>query len=194
MVFYCTGYQISFPFLDEPEFSVNDNEVWLYHRVVPPRLPGLYFIGLVQPIGAIMPMAEAQSEWVADLLEGKATLPDEAEMNKEIARNRRVMGRRFVTSARHTIQVDFYDHLREMQNERKAGTRRNGTSRAIVDDRARGDLLAVAQRPVRALSLAPWAPAGGHGSAPALMGFSRSPVRGRDPLVRVSRCLVAAGR
>ena len=147
VVFYCTGYEISFPFLDESEFPVSGNEVSLYHRVVPPRLPGLYFIGLVQPIGAIMPMAEAQSEWVADLLEGKATLPDEAEMDKEIARNRRTMGRRFVTSARHTIQVDFYDHLREMQQERRAGASRHGSSRAIIDDRTRGDQLAELSSP-----------------------------------------------
>ena len=34
----------------------------LYRRVVPPDRPGLYFIGLVQPLGAIMPVAELQSE------------------------------------------------------------------------------------------------------------------------------------
>ena len=43
--------------------------------MVHPELPGLYFIGLVQPLGAIMPIAEAQSEWIADMLEGKASLP-----------------------------------------------------------------------------------------------------------------------
>ena len=47
----------------------------LYRRVVDPDHPGLYFIGLIQPLGAIMPLAEAQSEWVADLLEGEAALP-----------------------------------------------------------------------------------------------------------------------
>ena len=47
-----------------------DNEISLFHRVVDPDHPGLYFIGLVQPLGAIMPLAEAQSEWVADLLDG----------------------------------------------------------------------------------------------------------------------------
>ena len=51
------------------------NKVPLYRRVVHRERPGLYFIGLVQPLGAIMPIAEPQSEWVADLLEGRAALP-----------------------------------------------------------------------------------------------------------------------
>ena len=54
-----------------------DNRIPLYRRVVHPDLHGLYFVGLVQPLGAIMPLAEAQSEWIADLLEGKATLPEQ---------------------------------------------------------------------------------------------------------------------
>ena len=53
-----------------------DNRIPLYRRVVHPDLPRLYFIGLVQPLGAIMPIAEPQSEWVADLLEGRAELPE----------------------------------------------------------------------------------------------------------------------
>ena len=47
----------------------------LYHRVAAVDHPGLYFIGFVQPLGPIMPIAEAQSEWVADLLEGRGGLP-----------------------------------------------------------------------------------------------------------------------
>jgi cation diffusion facilitator CzcD-associated flavoprotein CzcO len=133
-IFYCTGYEISFPFLDDAVFQVSENEVSLFHRVVPPRLPGLYFIGLVQPIGAIMPMAEAQSEWVADLLEGRATLPSEAEMRREIANYQRRLVRRYVHSTRHTIQVDFYSHLREITRERRAGARRDGVSCAITAD------------------------------------------------------------
>ena len=54
---------------------VRDNRVALYRRVVPPEQVGLYFIGLIQPLGAIMPLAELQSEWVADMIEGKVTLP-----------------------------------------------------------------------------------------------------------------------
>jgi len=122
-VIYCTGYKISFPFLDPALAAVADNEVSLYHRVVPPRLPGLYFIGLVQPIGAIMPIAEAQSHWVADLLQGSAALPPEPDMDREITRYRARTARRYVPTSRHTIQVDFLAYLREICRERRVGSR-----------------------------------------------------------------------
>ena len=62
-----------------------------------------------------MPIAEAQSEWVADLLEGRATLPSAGEMREEIAGYERKMRRRYVASKRHTIQVDFHPYLREIR-------------------------------------------------------------------------------
>ena len=86
--------------------------------------PGLYFIGFIQPLGAIMPIAEAQAEWVADLLGGRATLPPPAEMRAEIAEAERKMRKRYVASKRHTIQVDFHPYLREIRRERKRAAQR----------------------------------------------------------------------
>ena len=119
LVVYCTGYKITFPFFDPRAVSAPDNRLPLYRRVVSVEHPGLYFIGFIQPLGAIMPLAEAQCEWVADLLGGEATLPPAAEMRGEIAREERKMGKRYVASKRHTIQVDFHPYLREIRRERK---------------------------------------------------------------------------
>jgi dimethylaniline monooxygenase (N-oxide forming) len=124
VVIYCTGYKISFPFLRESLIGARDGEIPLYRRVVPPALPGLYFIGLVQPIGAIMPVAEAQSQWVADLLDGWAALPPEPEMNREITSHRTATARRYGRSGGHAIHVDFLPYLREIRKEREAGARR----------------------------------------------------------------------
>src|SRR5690349_15391453 len=79
LVVYCTGYRITFPFLPTGVFEARDNRMPLYRRVVSVENPGLYFIGFIQPLGPIMPIAEAQSEWVADLLTGSAQLPEDAE-------------------------------------------------------------------------------------------------------------------
>src|SRR5215472_3586756 len=124
VVIYCTGYKISFPFLRGSLIGARDGEIPLYRRVAAPALPGLYFIGLVQPIGAIMPVAEAQSQWVADLLEGRAALPPVPEMNREITRYRRAIARRYDRTGGHSIQVDFLPYLREIRKERAAGARR----------------------------------------------------------------------
>ncbi|WP_375475808.1 NAD(P)-binding domain-containing protein [uncultured Jatrophihabitans sp.] len=131
VIVYCTGYKISFPFFDESLVNAQDNDISLYHRVVDPAHPGLYFVGLVQPLGAIMPLAEAQAEWVADLLDGTATLPSDAAMQAEIASYRRALAKRYVRSKRHTIQVDFLEHLGELRRERTAGRRRVGQPRSL---------------------------------------------------------------
>jgi dimethylaniline monooxygenase (N-oxide forming) len=119
LVVYCTGYKIEFPFLDESVFAAQDNRMPLYKRAVSVENPGLYFIGFIQPLGPIMPLAEAQAEWIADLLTEGATLPPSSEMRKEIAAYERWMDKRFVSSKRHTIEVDFYPYLREIKRERR---------------------------------------------------------------------------
>jgi Flavin-binding monooxygenase-like len=124
LVVYCTGYKISFPFFSPDVFAAPDNRLPLYHRVVAPDLPGLYFIGFIQPLGPIMPLAEAQVEWIADLLAGRATLPAAAEMRRAIDEEEARMRKRFVTSKRHTVEVDFYPYLREIRRERKQAAQR----------------------------------------------------------------------
>lgn len=116
VIVYATGYRISFPFLSEQTMEVAGNRVPLYRRVVHPDRPGLYFLGLIQPLGAIMPLAELQARWVALLLRG-APLPPSAAMRAAIRREERARERRYVRSPRHTIQVDFYPYRRLMKRE-----------------------------------------------------------------------------
>jgi dimethylaniline monooxygenase (N-oxide forming) len=119
LVIYCTGYEIAFPFLDERVFAARDNRMPLYRRAVSVESPGLYFVGFIQPLGPIMPIAEAQAEWLADLLTDRAALPSASEMRREITDYERWMDKRFVPSKRHTIEVDFHPYLREIRRERK---------------------------------------------------------------------------
>ena len=119
LVVYCTGYKISFPFFDPEVLAAPDNRLPLFRRVVSVERPGLFFIGFIQPLGPIMPIAEAQSEWIADLISGRAQLPDPAEMRKQIATEEEKQAKRFVASKRHTVEVDFYPYLREIRRERK---------------------------------------------------------------------------
>ena len=119
LVIYCTGYEMAFPFLDEKVFASKDNRMPVYRRVVSVENPSLFFVGFIQPLGPIMPLAEAQAEWVADLLTGAAVLPSAGEMREEIEAYERWLGRRFVASKRHTVEVDFHPYLREIRRERK---------------------------------------------------------------------------
>jgi len=124
VVVYCTGYKITFPFLDEQLISAPENRIELFRRVFDPDIPNLFFIGLLQPLGAIMPLSEAQGAWVADHLLGDYELPSAAEMRADIAADQAAMRRRYVASKRHTIQVDFDDYLHDLAKERRAGAER----------------------------------------------------------------------
>jgi cation diffusion facilitator CzcD-associated flavoprotein CzcO len=115
VLIYATGYRISFPFLDEDIVATDDNRVDLYKRVVDIDHPGLYFVGLIQPVGALPPLAEQQARWVARLI-GGAALPSRAAMLAEITRVRDELAERYDARDRHTIQVDYWPYLDEMRD------------------------------------------------------------------------------
>jgi cation diffusion facilitator CzcD-associated flavoprotein CzcO len=121
---YCTGYKVSFPFFDPSFVSAEDNDLPLFRRVFHPEIPGLFFVGLLQPLGAVMPLADAQSEWIASHLRGEYALPERAAMRADMERERRMMFERYVPSARHTMQVDFDEYLLELAKERRRGEER----------------------------------------------------------------------
>jgi hypothetical protein len=124
VVVYCTGYKVTFPFFDAALVAAPDNDLPLFRRVFHPDLPSLAFVGLLQPIGAIMPLAEAQSRWICDHLSGRYRLPAPAAMRADIERERRRMFKRYVPSERHTMEVDFDDYLADLARERRRGAQR----------------------------------------------------------------------
>ena len=124
LVVYCTGYKISFPFFDEDFISAPDNHIELFWRVFHPDHADVAFVGLLQPLGAIMPLAEAQGQWLAEYLKGEYHLPPAEQMREEIRRDQEAMRKRYVASKRHTIQVDFDEYLWKLGKEREAGAER----------------------------------------------------------------------
>jgi hypothetical protein len=71
-----------------------------------------------------MPLAEAQAGLIGELLVGRYVLPPAGAMRAEMERERRRMFARYVTSERHTMQVDFDRYVHELMRERKAGKQR----------------------------------------------------------------------
>jgi cation diffusion facilitator CzcD-associated flavoprotein CzcO len=139
LVVYCTGYKITFPFFDEGFVSARDNQLRLYKFMFHPRVAGLYFLGLIQPLGAIMPIAERQSQLIARHLTGSYSLPEPDAMERDIDKKLEAMRKRYVASKRHTIQVDYDDYMRELTKEMEKGTTRAGSGVPVlaVQPRAR---------------------------------------------------------
>ena len=121
---YATGYQVSFPFFEPAFLSAPGNELSLYFRTLHPERPGLFFIGLAQPLGAIMPIAEAQAKLVAACLSGRYRPPPPEVMRRVAEAERASVARRYVASRRHTMQVDFDAFMSALAKEHRAGRRR----------------------------------------------------------------------
>ena len=79
----CTGFDLPmWPFFRRDLASRS-----LYRRILDPALGrSVAFVGFVRPaIGAIPPIAEMQSRWVAQVLAGRIPVPDADQMRAEIA-------------------------------------------------------------------------------------------------------------
>ncbi|XP_068566529.1 flavin-containing monooxygenase 5-like [Cebidichthys violaceus] len=116
LVVFATGYRFSFPFLASQVVSVSENKASLYKYVFPPELdrPTLAIIGLVQPLGAIMPISEMQARWATRVFKGCIKLPSVASMLKDVQCKQETMAKRYVSSQRHTIQVDYAPYMDEI--------------------------------------------------------------------------------
>ncbi|KAJ3107724.1 hypothetical protein HDU97_003394 [Phlyctochytrium planicorne] len=137
-VIYCTGYKIQHSFLDSrsilgqefdntPESPRRDaspasihsntapsvNRVRLYKSIFPINHRNIAFVGLVQPTGAVMPVAEMQARWVARVFAGEGKpLPPPLEMSEAVEKS--IMESNFIPRDRHTIQVDYVSYMDEL--------------------------------------------------------------------------------
>lgn len=75
-VVFATGYEYKIHFLDDSITKIDDNRTCLYKYMFPPHLehPTLGIVGMVQAIGAIMPISEIQCRWYTRLITGKLTI------------------------------------------------------------------------------------------------------------------------
>lgn len=120
-IIQATGYRTRFPFLDPTLFQLGDGVAPLYRRMLPPELPGLCLLGLVQPVGPTIPLVEVQARWLACLLAGRMDLPSAPDMWAEVRAHERAVQRRYVGSARYALEVDARTHARQLTRDMQRG-------------------------------------------------------------------------
>lgn len=111
-IIYCTGYRTSLPFLSSSLVSANGRDFPLYRRIVPPDIGGLYFAGFVDAPGGLLPVVEAQGEWIAAVLAGQLALPTQKRMWQAIERPERRSRQRFPGEDPHSIRCDPHAYRR----------------------------------------------------------------------------------
>jgi thioredoxin reductase len=121
LIIYATGYKVTFPFLKHyAEFDIEEtNDIRLYKKVIHPDYKNLFFLALIQPLGAIMPLAEIQSKWIAKIINGESKLPSKETMLKTIEEDKQKLAQRYKQTPRHTLQVDFFTYKESIEKEMK---------------------------------------------------------------------------
>jgi len=126
-IIYATGYETRFPFLDPSVFRVEDGRPpALYRRIIHLDHPTLFFSGLVQPVGATIPLVEVQGRWIASVIAGRIELPDRSGMMAEIDGHRARVASQYLDAARYTLEVDARSYTAAMNTDLRAGLRRPG--------------------------------------------------------------------
>ena len=126
-IIYATGYETRLSFLEPSLFRVDDGRPpALYRRIVHTEHPGLFFTGLVQPVGATIALVEVQGRWIVGAIAGRIDLPDRAGMMAEVDTHRARVASQYVDAARHTLEVDARSYTAAMNADLRAGLRRSG--------------------------------------------------------------------
>ena len=71
-----------------------------------------------------MPIAEAQSAWIAETLSGAYVPPPDSVVRRQMLAEHERDAKQFYPSPRHTLEVDFDHYLWDLGRERKRGRAR----------------------------------------------------------------------
>lgn len=123
-IVWATGYNVTFPFLQQDDLTPKDNVFPLYKRMVKPGWENLFFLGLAQPLPTLVNFAEQQSKLVAAALSGRYALPDSAEMERITKADEETHLGHFYDSPRHRMQVDFGVYVADLLKEITRGEKR----------------------------------------------------------------------
>jgi dimethylaniline monooxygenase (N-oxide forming) len=123
-IVYATGYRISLPFLSSSLPAANGRDFPLYRRIAPPELGGLYFAGFVDTPGGLLPVVEAQAEWIAAVLTGRLRLPPPTQMRRAIKRAERRTRQRFPDESPYSIRCDPHAYRRLLKSDLRRARRR----------------------------------------------------------------------
>ncbi|NXX93494.1 FMO4 monooxygenase, partial [Centropus bengalensis] len=114
VVLFATGYNFSFPFLDESVRNLIDDNRSLYKRIFPPQLekPTLAIIGLVQLTGSVMVGSEMQARWVTGVFAGWNKLPPTSKMMADVLKKKPPVNRN--PSERENLKMSFIGYTDEI--------------------------------------------------------------------------------
>jgi cation diffusion facilitator CzcD-associated flavoprotein CzcO len=114
-----TGFEISFPFLDDRYLNLKDGMPVFYKNVFHPRLENLVFIGLIQPNSGLWFLAELQAELAA-----RALAHPSPRLRAAVADRQDTRYFDYLPSRRHHLEVDYLRYERDLRRLLRLTARR----------------------------------------------------------------------
>jgi dimethylaniline monooxygenase (N-oxide forming) len=126
-----TGYRIDLDVVPAEIVNVEDNQLGLYMRIVPPQWPGLYFTGFFNTDTALNMVFEHQARWVREILLGNAVLPEASAMRRAIEERAAWYARQYKQSMRHSIEEEHVRYLGDLKKTLAQMVQRRRSGRAM---------------------------------------------------------------
>ncbi|XP_069823699.1 dimethylaniline monooxygenase [N-oxide-forming] 2-like [Dendropsophus ebraccatus] len=114
-----TGYDYSFPFLDESIVKKDENKGSFYKKIIPLGMekPTMAFIAFILPVGPTMVVAELQSRWAARVFKGLHKLPDPEGMKNQMLKDERLRKKWFATAHNNFRRMDYIWYLDDLASD-----------------------------------------------------------------------------
>ncbi|XP_030887152.1 dimethylaniline monooxygenase [N-oxide-forming] 1 [Leptonychotes weddellii] len=116
IIVFATGYTFAFPFLDETVVKVENGQASLYKYIFPAHLPQptLAVIGVIKPLGSMIPIGETQAQWVVRVLKGINKLPPRSVMIDEVNARKEDTPSGFGLCYCKALQSDYITYIDEL--------------------------------------------------------------------------------
>lgn len=122
-----TGYEIDLDFMDSRVARIEDNNLDLYMRIVPPDWRGLYFLAFFNSDTALNWICEGQIRWIREFEAGRAQLPSRADMLAEIEARKAWVRQHFKDTPRHSIEVEHLPYFADLKRTIREAHKRAAT-------------------------------------------------------------------
>lgn len=116
VIVFATGYTFAFPFLDESVVKVEDGQASLYKYIFPAHLqkPTLAVIGLIKPLGSMLPTGETQARYTVQVFKGVIKLPPTSVMIKEVNERKENKHNGFGLCYCKALQADYITYIDDL--------------------------------------------------------------------------------
>jgi len=118
VIVYATGFNISFPFIDNQYLNWHDGRPHLYLNIFHPTEDGLFTAGLIQPDSGQWGLVDYQAQLIAQVILAQHEAHPLADRFRRLKnQDRRDLGAgiRYIDSTRHLLEVEHYSYRRRLQ-------------------------------------------------------------------------------